>query len=249
MAAGFEMVLLETRLVKAALSAMTVKTDQTDARGIARMVRMGWYRPVHCKTASAQEVRALLVARKLLVTKLLDLESCIGSILGGGLKTGAVTKPRFEARVRELIAGHHPMLGQVMTPMLAARGAMRTELTKLHQHLMTVPGVGPFVALTFRSAVDNPAGLANSKAVGAHFGLTPTKYQSGETDVTERISKVGDDMVSTAFFEASSAMLRQNMRFSSLKRRAMEIAKRRGAEASEGGASQKARHRPASQVG
>lgn len=63
-AAGFKVVLLETRHVKAALSAMPVKTDRKDARGIAQMVRMGWYRPVHCKTPAAQEVRALLVARK-----------------------------------------------------------------------------------------------------------------------------------------------------------------------------------------
>lgn len=240
-AAGFEAVLLETRHVKAALSAMTVKTDRKDARGIAQMVRMGWYRPVHCKTASAQEVRALLVARKLLVTKLVDLESCIRGILRGfGMKMGAVTKPRFEARVRELIAGH-PMLEQVMAPMLAARTAMRTEFTKLHRQmltivredgvsrqLMTVPGVGPVVALTFRSGVDDPARFAKSKAVGAHFGLTPKKYQSGETDVTGRISKVGDDMVRSALFEAANAMLRPTTRYSSLKRWAMEVAKRRG---------------------
>ena len=61
--AGFDVVLLETRHVKAALSAMPVKTDRKDARGIAQMVRMGWYRPVHCKTLAAQETRAVLVAR------------------------------------------------------------------------------------------------------------------------------------------------------------------------------------------
>ena len=72
--AGFEAVLLETRHVKAALSAMTVKTDRKDARGIAQLIRMGWFRAVHCKSAGSQEVRALLVARKLLLSKLLDVE-------------------------------------------------------------------------------------------------------------------------------------------------------------------------------
>src|SRR6266699_5975771 len=82
-AAGFEGVLLETRHVKAALSAMVNKTDRKDARGIAQLLRMGWFRPVHAKSPGAQEVRALLVARKLLQTKLLDVESSIRGILRG----------------------------------------------------------------------------------------------------------------------------------------------------------------------
>src|SRR3712207_999562 len=69
--AGFEAVLLETRHVKAALSAMVVKTDRKDARGIAQLLRMGWFRPVHRKSPPAQEIRALLVGRKLLQGKLL----------------------------------------------------------------------------------------------------------------------------------------------------------------------------------
>jgi transposase len=101
--AGFETVLLETRHVKAALSAMTVKTDRKDSRGIAQLLRMGWFRPVHCKSIGSQEVRALLVARKLLLGKLLDVEFSIRGILRGfGLKMGLVTRKSFEPRVREL---------------------------------------------------------------------------------------------------------------------------------------------------
>ena len=240
-AAGFDVVLLETRHVKAALSAMTVKTDRKDARGIAQMVRMGWYRPVHCKTPAAQEVRVLLVARKQLQTKLLDLEFCIRGILRGfGLKMGVVTKSRFEARVRELVEGH-PMLSQVSSPMLAAREALRTQFNALHRRmlalaredlvcrrLMTVPGVGPQVRLTFKAAVDDPGRFTRSKNVGAHFGLTPKKYQSGETDITGAISRAGDAMVRTALYEAANAMLMHAARFSSLKRWALDVAKRRG---------------------
>ncbi len=116
--AGQEVVLLETRHVKAALSAMTVKTDRKDARGIAQLLRMGWYRPVHRKSAPAQEVRALLVGRKLLQGKLLDIEGAIRGILRGfGLKVGATTKPRYSARIRELVSGH-PMLERIAEPML-----------------------------------------------------------------------------------------------------------------------------------
>ena len=120
-AAGFEAVLLETRHVKAALSAMVVKTDRKDARGIAQLLRMGWFRPVHRKSPPAQEVRALLVGRKLLQGKLLDVELSIRGILRGfGLKLGEVSKGRFGARVRALVAGQ-PTLERVAEPMLRAR--------------------------------------------------------------------------------------------------------------------------------
>ena len=239
--AGFETVLLETRQVKAALAAMIVKTDRKDARGIAQLLRMGWYRPVHCKAPPAQEIRALLVGRKPLQGKLLDIELGIRGLLRGfGLKVGAVSKGRFVARIRALIAGQ-PMLERVIEPMLQAREALRTAFHTLHRamlgivrqdgtcrRLMTVPGVGALVAVTFTSAIDDPARFRHSRAVGAHFGLTPKKYQSGETDVTGGISKVGDAMVRTALYEAANVMLTRSGKFSVLKRWALEVAGRRG---------------------
>jgi transposase len=240
-AAGFEVVLLETRHVKAALSAMVVKTDRKDARGIAQLLRMGWFRPVHAKSPQSQEVRALLVARKLLQTKLLDVEFSIRGILRGfGLKMGEVSKGRFAARVRELAIGH-AMLERITEPMLRARDALRTEYAKLHgemlvivkpdpvcRRLMTVPGVGALVAITFKSAVDDPGRFARSRVLGAHFGLTPRRYQSGQTDVTGAISRVGDAMVRAALYEAAHIMLSRVTRFSSLKRWALDVARRRG---------------------
>jgi transposase len=239
--AGFEAVLLETRHVKAALSAMIVKTDRKDARGIAQLLRMGWYRPVHRKSPPAQEVRALLVGRKLLQGKLGDVELSIRGILRGfGLKLGEVSKGRFAARVRELVTGQ-PMLERVVEPMLRAREALRAEFHVLHRavlaivredavcrRLMTVPGVGALVAINFASAVDDPARFRHSRSLGAHFGLTPKRYQSGETDVTGGISKAGDAMVRAALYEAANVMLTRASKFSSLKRWALEVAKRRG---------------------
>jgi transposase len=239
--AGFEAVLLETRQVKAALSAMVVKTDRKDARGIAQLLRMGWFRPVHRKSPPAQEIRALLVGRKLLQAKLLDVELGIRGLLRGfGLKVGPVSKGGFVARIRELIAGQ-AMLERVVEPMLQAREALRREFRVLHRamlavvredaacrRLMTVPGVGALVAITFTSAVDDPARFRRSRAVGAHFGLTPKKYQSGETDVTGGISKAGDAMVRTALYEAANVMLTRAGRFSALKRWGLGVAKRRG---------------------
>ena len=232
---------MPTRQVKAALSAMVVKTDRKDARGIAQLLRMGWFRPVHCKSPRAQEVRALLVGRKPLQGKLLDVELSIRGILRGfGLKVGVVSKGRFAGRIRELVTGQ-AMLERVIEPMLRAREALRAEYHALHRamlgivradticgRLMTVPGVGALVAITFTSAIDDPGRFARSRAVGAHFGLTPKKYQSGETDVTGGISKVGDAMVRSALYEAANVMLTRAGRFSSLKRWAMAVAGRRG---------------------
>jgi transposase len=240
-AAGRDAVLLETRHVKAALSAMTVKTDRKDARGIAQLLRMGWYRQVHAKSVPCKDTRALLVGRKLLQGKLLDVELSIRGILRGyGLKAGDVSRGRFETRIRELIAGH-ATLETVIGAKLAARMALWGEFTKLHREmlkiaradkicrrLMSTPGVGALVALTYRSAVDDPARFGKSSTVGAYFGLTPKKYQSGETDRDGGVSKVGDAMVRTALFEAAHIMLTRATRFSSLKRWALDVAKRRG---------------------
>jgi transposase len=112
---------------------MVVKTDRKDARGIAQLLRMGWFRPVHCKSPRAQEVRALLVGRKLLQGKLLDVELSIRGILRGfGLKVGVVSKGRFAHRIRELVTGQ-AMLERVTLPMLRAREALRTEYHALHR--------------------------------------------------------------------------------------------------------------------
>lgn len=239
--AGFETVLLETRHVKAALSAMTVKTDRKDARGLAQLIRMGWFRPVHAKSMGSQEVRALLVARKQLLGRLIDVELSIRGILRGfGLKVGPATRKGFEARIRELVAGH-ATLERITMAMLLARAALKAEYEKLHKavlaivredavcrRLITVPSVGPLVAITYKSAMDDPNRITKSKAAGALFGLTPKKYQSGEKDVTGGITRAGDEMVRTALYEAANVLLARITRFSKLKRWGMDVAKRRG---------------------
>ena len=240
MRAGFEAVLLETRHVKAALSAMTVKTDREDA---CQLLRMGWFQQVHAKSIGSQEIRALLVARKQLLGRLLDVELSIRGILRGfGLKVGQVTRKTFEARIQELVTGH-TMLERIAEAMLSARATLQAQYEKMHKavlafvredavcrRLMTVPGVGPVVAVTFKSGVDDPNRITKSKAVGALFGLTPKKYQSGEKDVTGGITRTGDEMVRTALYEAANVLLSRITRFSKLKRWGIDVAKRRGSK-------------------
>ena len=239
--AGYEVVLLETRHVKAALSAMTVKTDRRDARGIAQLLRMGWYRPVHCKTLPSQEVRAILTARKTLLGKLIDIELSMRGILRGfGLKVGTVTRKSFEIRVRELTEGQSTLTA-IMEGLLNARATLVAEVAKLHRELlriaradgvcgrlMSVPGVGALTALAFKTAIDDPTRIAKSRDVGPLFGLTPGRYQSGETDIVGKITKVGDVMVRTALFEAANVMLTRSTQTSRLKAWAQDLAKRRG---------------------
>jgi transposase len=235
-AAGLPALLIETRHVKAALKAMTVKTDRNDARAMAQLMRMGWFRPVHVKTLPAQEVRALLTGRKLLLGKLRDIELDIRGLLrGSGLKLGVISKGKYAARIRELVGGH-PMLGPVADAMLRERASLQAEYVTLHRkllsivrddplcrRLMTVPGVGSVVAMAYKTAIDEPGRFRRSKDVGPYFGLTPGKYESGEVDRTGAISKVGDEGMRAALFEAATVMLRRVVRFSSLKAWAMRI--------------------------
>ena len=232
--AGFETVLMETRHVKAALSAMTVKTDRRDARGMAQLLRMGWFRPVHVKSPELQEVRALLVARKQLQHKLTDIELSIRGILRGfGLKVGKVTDKGFEARIRKLASGH-AMLEQIAEAMLAARATLLEQFNKLHKAVLDIVRHDEVcrrfmtTAITYKSALDDPNRIKKSRNAGPLFGLTPKRYQSGETDVTGGISRVGDAMVRTALYEAANVLLSRVTRFSALTRWGLQVAKRRG---------------------
>ena len=240
--AGLAVELLETRHVRDAFKAMPVKSDRNDARGIAQLMRLGWFRPVHCKSAGAQETRAILTARKLVQSKLRDIENSLRGILRGfGLKVGKTTERRFAGRIRELVAGH-PNLETIAQALLAVHAVLLREFNAFEKRvlsmaradakaslLMSTPAVGPIVALTYASAVDDPGRFKSSKQAGAHFGLTPKKYQSGETDYTGRISKIGDAAVREALYLAAHVMLTKPLKgCSELKGWAMRIARRAG---------------------
>ena len=241
--AGLPVVCAETRQLKAVLSATVNKSDRNDARGIAQMVRVNMIRPVHVKTMSSQHRRMLLTNRKFMLKQLCDAEGNIrGTLRNFGLKVGKIARGRFKARVLDLVADR-PALARLVEPMLRARAELMAAFNQLHEmmldavrvdpvcrRLMTVPGVGPVTALTFRATVDVPARFARSRSVGAHFGLTPRKWQSGEIDRMGRISKCGDVIMRTALYDAAHSVLTRTTRWSWLKAWAMQVAKRRGQE-------------------
>ena len=239
--AGLPMICVETRHMRAVLKAQINKTDRNDARGMAQIMRAGLYRPVHVKTLRSQKLRMLLTHRKLLQSKAIAIENDLrGTLRNFGLKVGIVGKLKFEARIKELVAGY-PDLAVLVEPLLVVRRVLREQIAVLHRRvlavvrndevcrrLMTVPSIGPVVALTYRATVDVPARFRNSRAVGAVLGLTPCKYQSGESDHTGAISKCGDEMMRVMLYEAAQVMLMRSTRWSWLKAWAMQIARRRG---------------------
>src|SRR5580704_14924998 len=216
-AADLPVICVEQRHMKALLTAQQInKTDRNDVCGIAPMMRVGLFKPVHVKTLVAQEQRMLLTSRKLLQRKLLDVECDLrGTLRNFGLKVGVVGRSRYEMRIRELVAGF-PRLGAIAEPLLNVRRVMRQQFAVLHKmlldtvrddpvwrRLVTAPGVGAVVALTYRATVDQPQRFLHSKAVGASAGLTPKRVQSGESDYDVGISKTGDVMLRTMLFEAA----------------------------------------------
>jgi transposase len=143
-------------------------------------------------------------------------------------------------RVRELIAGF-PRLAAIAGPLLKVRQVMRQQLAVLHKmlldtvrddpvcrRLMTAPGVGAVVALTYRATVDQPQRFVHSRAVGAHVGLTPKRYQSGEIDYDGGVSKCGDALLRTMLYEAAQVLLTHGSKWSWLKAWGVRVVQRRG---------------------
>ncbi|KJS37211.1 MAG: transposase [Hyphomonas sp. BRH_c22] len=241
-AKGFDTVCMEARQVAAALSAMRNKTDKTDARGIAHILRAGWYNPVHMKSRESHDIKALLAARKAILNKCIDLENEIrGLFKAFGIRLPShVSRLRFDEKVRPIIEADEA-LAFALLPMLDVRGALYDTYRLMEQRvivvsrhdpvcklLMTAPGIGPITALSFKAAVDDPTRFNSSRLVGAHFGLTPRRFQSGEMDNPGRISRAGDKDVRATLYNAANSLLLRSTRPSSLKTWGLRLIRTKG---------------------
>ena len=239
---GFEVVCMEARQVNAALSAMRNKTDKNDARGIAQVLRTGWFSPVHMKSREAHGLRALLSTRKALLKKTMDLANEVRGLLKiFGIRLPKTVKHgSFDGVVRPMIE-MDDVLAHALVPLLDARVVLYQHFLELDRRvkraatrdevcmrMMTVPGVGPIAALTFKAAVDDPARFKRSRTVAAHFGLTPRRYQSGEHDNPGRISKAGDRDVRATLYAAANALLMRTMAGSQIKSWGMRLMRTKG---------------------
>ncbi|WP_419906477.1 IS110 family transposase [Hoeflea sp.] len=244
-ARGLPVICMEAAHTRSALKAQRNKTDRNDARGLAQILRTGWFRPVHIKSDESYRMRLLLTARRNMKRKFLDIENAIRhSLKAFGIRLGQVSRARFEAKVRAALADDVVLTGMV-EGLLKVRSVLWVEYCALHKLLvkivgrdpvcrrfLAVPGVGPVTALSFRASVDDPHRFAKSRTVGAHFGLTPRRWQSGTSvDQNGHISKKGDGEVRWVLYESANALLTLMRRPDPLKSWGRRIAKKRGHKA------------------
>ncbi len=242
-ALGMPVVCLDARHAKAALSVQLNKTDANDAHGLAQIVRTGWYKEVAVKSLDSHRLRTLLSSRAQLVNMRRDLGTKIRGVLKTfGKVVGKVGERGYEARVRELAEGEAG-LEQAVAALLAVRERLEQQIEALEgrilgfakrsdpcRRLMTIPGVGALTAVSFVAAVDDPARFGRSSGVGAYFGLTPRRHQSGEVDRDGKVSKCGDALTRTYLFEAAGALLSRVARWSALKAWGTRLARRVGSK-------------------
>jgi transposase len=239
--AGLPMVCLDARQAKAALNMRINKTDDTDAEGLAQLVRSGWYRAVRVKSREAMLVRSLIGAR----TQLLGIVTELSNQIRGLMKTFGLVVPKgagkvFEANVRRLLEDD-AAVAAIVVPLLDSWRAVRTQTADLDRQLlavvrenadcrrlMTIPGVGAIVAASFVAAVEAPENFTTSRAVGAWIGLTPRRYQSGEVDYDGHISRRGDARLRALLYEAATTMLTRVQGESDLRRWGLALKKRLG---------------------
>jgi len=238
---GLQVICLDARHARAALKMQINKTDQNDAEGLAQIVRTGWYRSVHVKSLDAHRARALLGARAQLVGMRTRLSNNIRGILKTfGVLPGGVRGMRFDRRVEAQLV-ERPDLEPIVAPILTIWRSLREQIAAFDKMiralvkespdcrlLMSVPGIGPLTGLAYVSTVEDPRRFGSSRSVGAHFGLTPRQYQSGEIDRSGRISRCGDGLARTLMYEAAVVILTRLKRPCSLKDWALTIARRSG---------------------
>ncbi len=239
--AGIPAICIETRQANAAMQTMPNKTDRNDARALAQIMRTGWFRQVHVKRRHCRLLRSLLVARRTVLNEMRSIENVVRAVLReAGVKLGTPARARFVATVRERTQSETDVMAMV-EPLLKVLTVMLEQLATLTQQvlaaaredavcrqLMSAPGVGPITALAFRATIDDPGRFRRSRDVGPHLGLTPSRYQSGETDRQGRISRCGDELARTALYEAAHSLLTRSRKWSTLRAWGLNVAKRRG---------------------
>lgn len=232
-------VCIDARHAHGALGMQINKTDANDAHGIAQMMRTSFFKEVRVKSMDSHRVRTLLGARAQLVGIRTDVKNQIRSVFKTfGFVVSQSAEKGFAQKVRATMM-ENPLLRQMVTPLMEVLGAVQEQVNaldrllqeyaennKICRHLMTIPGIGAVTSVAFTAAVDDPKRFKKSCNVGAYFGLTNRRYQSGETDYNGRISKCGDRLVRSYLYEAAGVFLTRTKSWSALKAWGLRIAKR-----------------------
>lgn len=242
---GVPITCIDARMAHEALSARLNKSDKADAEGLAQLARIGWFTKVHIRSEASDRVRTLVAGRERLIRMREDLEPHIRGVLKTfGIRMGTVLCAHHRQGFRDQLAeagACDPMLGllaQTVIPIHKALCASAVALgdklmhvakqNTLARRLMTVPGVGPLLALNFIATIDDANRFRRSTDVGAFLGLTPRRYQSGEIDRSGRISKCGDAEMRRLLVSAATSLMTQVRRYSPLKSWAIRLSARKG---------------------
>jgi transposase len=241
-ALGFPVVCMDARRAADAVKSRRVKSDKADAFALAEMLRTGWYSAVHVKSEDSHRLKALLGARDQLVRA----KRALGNQVRGLLRPFGIRLPSRQGTKKFAEAAHQAvaqdaMLSASVTALMEALAAIEGQLSLLDDRLkelarrspvcwrlMSVPGVGPIVALAFMAAIEDVGRFARMRDIGVYLGLTPKRYQSGETDVGLGISHQGDAMARHYLYEAANVLLTTVRSPSAIKSWGLKLVKRRG---------------------
>ena len=232
------------RHAKGVLSARVNKSDVHDAEGLAQMARTGWFKAIRIKQEATHLDRAVLKIRE----QLIEAHRAMAGQLRGllklfGLRLGRVTTPNKRRERLGVLFDQRPELEALLRPLVESIEALEVQIVRSSRQLaaaaaadpvaarlMSVPGVGPICALTFKTSIEDPDRFERGEDAGAFAGLAPRRNQSGERDVRGRISKAGDPMLRSALYEAANSLLSRVKRPCALRDWGLGLAERKGAK-------------------
>ena len=230
------------RHAKSVLSSRINKSDPHDAEGLAQLARTGWFKAVRIKQEATHLDRAQLKIREQLTKSHRAMANQLRGLLKlFGLRLGQVTTPNKRAERLVALFAQKPELEVIMQPLVESLEALEVQIRRstkqlaasaatdpVAARLMSVPGVGPIAALTFKSSIEDPDRFDRGEDVGAFAGLVPRRNQSGERDYKGRISKAGDPILRSALYEAANSLLVRVKRPSALQTWGKTLAETKG---------------------
>jgi len=239
---GLNAICIDARKMAAILAVTVNKTDKNDARGIADAMRCNHYKEVNLRNCEDSAIGIFLSSRSTLVESRGRFKNTVRGLLKTyGIRLGEVSHDNFSKTVRDVLVDVPLETKCGIEGMIMSYEVMNEEIKKMDkrlnemckkdkevQRLMTIPGVGMVVAMTYRADMGDPTRFEKSESVGAYYGMTPRQYSSGETVKLGRISKCGSKEVRTLLTEAAIVMLTRSKTWSPLKIWGLKIMKKHG---------------------
>ena len=235
-------VCMDARKMSTILSVRVNKTDKNDARGIADALRTGMFTRVHDKPRESVDRSAVLAMRHIAVRHRTDIKNHIRGILKTyGIRLGSVGSTRFNQTVKNHLENMDCLVQLSIEGLLEVFDKLNEKIDTIDKELllitqrdkeakllMTIPGVGPITALTYKSEIFDPSRFKDSRTVGAYLGMTPKQYSSGETTKLGRISKCGSKELRFLLCEAATVLLMRSKKWSRLKAWGFKLMRKKG---------------------